>query len=177
MHFDISITELLYFPCENTHPNKDTAPVIIAPYTICNNEEQIWVGIWLTNNLRPKTHIVKLAAAASIRRYKLIPLLKRLRPELASRLVKATVIHTMTFGLEASAELTSMKTRSLPSKSAYERQPMSSHMAGKSRPLCLLYRSWAPHTTKPHKADCNPSKRQVDRPSQRPPSPLKSSMG
>ena len=49
---------------------------------------------------RPELHIAKRTATASIRAYKLSPLLKRLRPELASRLVKATVIPIMTFGLE-----------------------------------------------------------------------------
>jgi len=32
--------------------------------------------------------------------YKLTPLLKKLKPEMASRLIKATVIPALTFGLE-----------------------------------------------------------------------------
>jgi len=100
MHFDISKTDLFHFPCKNVIPNKDTAPVTINGHTILNSTEQRWVGVWLTNNLRPLAHIAQRAAYASTRFYKLVPLLKRLRPEVASRLVKATVIPTLTFGLE-----------------------------------------------------------------------------
>jgi len=100
MHFDISKTDLFHFPCKNVIPNQDTAPVTINGHTITNNVEQRWVGVWLTSNLRPLAHIAQRAAYASSRFYKLIPLLKRLRPEIASRLVKATVIPALTFGLE-----------------------------------------------------------------------------
>jgi len=100
MHFDISKTDLFHFPCKNVLPNKDSAPVTINGHTIYNNVEQRWVGVWLTNNLRPQAHIAQRAAYASTRFYKLVPLLKRLRPEVASRLVKATVIPALTFGLE-----------------------------------------------------------------------------
>ena len=103
MQFHISKTEPFHFPYKKIHHNKDTAPVTIGPHTILNYEEQRWVSVWLTNNLRPQTHIAKRAAAASLRLYKLIHLLKRHRLEMASRLVKATVIPTMTLGLEISA--------------------------------------------------------------------------
>ena len=100
MHFDISKTDVFQFPCKNVIPDKDSAPVTIDGHTIPNNVKQRWVGVWLTNNLRPQAHIAQRAAYASTRFYKLVPLLKRLVPEVASRLVKATVIPVLTFGLE-----------------------------------------------------------------------------
>ena len=50
--------------------------------------------------LRPILNIEKRAAKARSTLYKLVPLLKKLKPEMASRLIKATGIPAPTFGVE-----------------------------------------------------------------------------
>jgi len=50
--------------------------------------------------LRPTLYIRKYPAKAGSTLFKLTPLPKKLKPEMASRLIKATVVPALTFGLE-----------------------------------------------------------------------------
>jgi len=100
MNFDLSKTELFHFPCGKKLPTADLPGVQFGEHHITNNLEQRWVGVFFDRTLRPTLHIEKRAAKAGSTLYKLTPLLKKLKPEMASRLIKATVIPALTFGLE-----------------------------------------------------------------------------
>jgi len=100
MNFDLSKTELFYFPCGKITPTVNLPGVQFGEPHIPNNLEQRWVGVFFDRTLRATLHIEKHAAKAGSTLYKLTPLLKKLKPEMASRLIKATVISALTFGLE-----------------------------------------------------------------------------
>jgi len=100
MNFNLSKTELYHFPCRKKLPTADLPGVQFGEHHIANNLEQRWVGVFLDRTLRPTLHIEKCTAKARSTLYKLAPLLKKLKPELASRLIKATVIPALTFGQE-----------------------------------------------------------------------------
>jgi len=100
MNFDLSKTELFHFPCGKHLPTADLPVVQFGAHHIPNNLEQRWVGVSFDRRLRASLHIEKRAAKAGTTLYKLTPLLKKLEPEMASRLIKATVIPALTFGLE-----------------------------------------------------------------------------
>jgi len=100
INFDLSKTELFHFPCGKNLPTADLPGVQFGEHHIANNLEQRWVGVFMDRTLRPTLHIEKRAAKAGSTLYKLAPLLKKLKPEIVSRLIKATVIPALTFGLE-----------------------------------------------------------------------------
>ena len=101
MNFDLSKTELFHFPHGKDIPTADLPGVQFREYHhILNNLEQRWVGVFFDRTLRATLHIEKRAARAGSTLYKLAPLLKKLKPEMASWLIKATVIPALTFGLE-----------------------------------------------------------------------------
>ena len=79
-------------------------PTQFGQHDIPNNLEQRWVGVFFDRTLRPTLDIEKRAAKAGTTLYKLAPLLKKLMPEMASRLIKAIVIPALTFGLEIYTE-------------------------------------------------------------------------
>jgi len=93
-------TELFHFPCGKNFPTADLPGVQFGEHYIPNNLEQRWVGVFFDRTLRATLHIEKRAAKAGSTLYKLAPLLKKLKPEMASQLIKATVIPALTFGLE-----------------------------------------------------------------------------
>jgi len=100
MNFDLSKTALFHFPCGKIIPTADLPRVQFGEHHIPNNLEQRWVGVFFDRTLRATLHIEKRAAKARSTLYKLAPLLNKLKPEMASRLIKATVITALTFGLE-----------------------------------------------------------------------------
>ena len=100
MNFDLSKTKLFHFPCGRHLPTADLPGVQFGEHHIMNNLEQRWVGVFFERSLRATLHIEKRAAKARSTLYKLAPLLRKLKPEMASCLVKATVIPALTFGLE-----------------------------------------------------------------------------
>jgi len=100
MNFGLSKTELFHFPCGKNAPTADLPRGQFGEHYIPNNLEQRWVGVFFDRRLQATLHIEKRAAKAGKIVYKLIPLLKKLKPEMASRLTKATVIPALTFGLE-----------------------------------------------------------------------------
>jgi len=100
MNFDLSKTELFHFPCGKSIPTADLPEVQFGEHHIPNNLEQRWVGVFFDRTLRATLHIEKHTAQAGSTLYKLAPLLQKLKPEMASRLIKATVIPALTFGLE-----------------------------------------------------------------------------
>jgi len=100
MNFDLSKTELFHFACGKDLPTADLPAVQFGKHDIPNKLEQRWVGVFFDRTLRPTLHIEKRAAKAGTTLYKLAPLLKKLKPEMASQLIKARVIPVLTFGLE-----------------------------------------------------------------------------
>jgi len=100
MNFDLSKTELFHFPYGKHLPTADLPGVLFGEHHISNDLEQRWVGLFFDETLRATLQIEKHAAKAATTLYKLAPLLKKLKPEMASRLIKATVIPALTFGLE-----------------------------------------------------------------------------
>jgi len=100
MNFDLSQTELLYFPCGSDVPTADLPGVQLPEHHIGNNLKQSWVRVYFDRTLRLTLHVQKRAAKAGSTVYKLIPLLKKDQPEMASPLIKATVIPALTFRLE-----------------------------------------------------------------------------
>jgi len=100
INFDLSKTELFHFPCGKHIPTADLLRVQFGEHYIPNNLEQRWVGVFFDRSLRATLHIKKRAAKAGSTLYNLAPLLKKLKPEMASRLIKATVIPALIFGLE-----------------------------------------------------------------------------
>jgi len=100
MNFDLSKTKLFHFPCGKHLPSADLPGVQFGEHHIPNNLKQRWVGVFFENTLRATLHIEKRAAKAGTTLYKLAPLLNKLKPEMASRLSKATVMPALTFGLE-----------------------------------------------------------------------------
>ncbi|PLW24845.1 hypothetical protein PCASD_25896 [Puccinia coronata f. sp. avenae] len=81
MNFDISKTELFHFPSNRT----------LVP-----RHHSIGSG----GSMRAGYHIETRATKARKALYRIAPLLKKLRPETASRLVKALIIPSLTFGIE-----------------------------------------------------------------------------
>jgi len=100
MNFDLSKTTLFHFPCGKSFPIADLPGVQFGEHYIQNNLEQRWVGVFFDRTLRATLHIEKRAAKAGLTLYKLAPLLKKPKLEMASRLIKATVIPALTCGLE-----------------------------------------------------------------------------
>jgi len=100
MNFDLSKTELFHFSCGKIIPTRDLPMVHFREHYIPNNLEQRWVGVFFDKTPRATLHIQKHAAKARSTLYKLAPLLKKLKPEMASCLIKATVIPALTFRLE-----------------------------------------------------------------------------
>jgi len=100
MNFDLWKTELFHFPCGKHLPTANLPGVQFREHHIPNNLEQRWVAVFFDKTLRASLHIEKRAAKAGTALYKLASLLKKLRPEMASCLFKATVIPALTFGLE-----------------------------------------------------------------------------
>jgi len=100
MNFVLSKTELFHFPCGKNLPTTDLPEVQCREHHIPNNLEQRWVGVFFDRTLRPTLHIENSAAKARTTLYKLALLLKKLKPEMTSQLMKATVIPALTFGLE-----------------------------------------------------------------------------
>jgi len=100
MNFDLSKPELFHLPCGKNLATADLPGVQFGEHNIGNNLEQRWVRVYFDRMLRPTLHIEKRAAKAGSTIYKLAPLLKKLKPEMASRLIKATGIPALTFGLE-----------------------------------------------------------------------------
>jgi len=100
MNFDLSKTELFYFSCCKNIPTADLPRVQFREYYIPNNLEQRLVGVFFDRTLRATLHIKKRPAKSGSTQYTLAPLLKKLKPEMASCLIKATVIPALTFGLE-----------------------------------------------------------------------------
>ena len=99
-NFDLSKTELFHFPCGKNLLTADLPGVQFGEHHITNNLEQRWIGVYFNKILRPTLHIEKCTAKVRSAWYKLVPLLKRLNTETASRLIKATVIPALNFGLE-----------------------------------------------------------------------------
>jgi len=100
MNFDLSKTELFHFPCGKNAPTADRPGVQFGEHHMPNNLVHRWVGVFFDRRLQATLHIEKCAAKAGKILYKLAPLLKKLKPEIASQLTKATVISALTFGLE-----------------------------------------------------------------------------
>jgi len=100
MNFDLSKTELLYFPYGKNAATVDLPGVQFGEHNIPNHLEQRWVGVFFDSKLQATLHIEKRAAKAGKILYKLAPLHKKLKPEMVSRLTKATVIPALTFGLQ-----------------------------------------------------------------------------
>jgi len=100
MKFNFSKTELFHFSCSKMIPTADLPGVQFGEHHISNNLEQRWLGVFFDRTLRATLHIEKCAVKARSTLYKIAPLLKKLKPEMASRLIKATVIPALTFGLE-----------------------------------------------------------------------------
>jgi len=90
----------LPIPCGTHLPTADLPGVHFGEHHIQNNLEQRWVAVFFDKTLRASLHIEKRTAKARTTLYKLAPLLKKLKPEMASRCIKATVIPARTFGLE-----------------------------------------------------------------------------
>jgi len=100
MNFDLSKTELFYFPCSKHLPTADLHRIQFGEHHTMHNLEQRWVGVFFHRSLQATLHIERRAAKARSTLYKLALLLRKLKPEMASRQVKATVIPALTFGLE-----------------------------------------------------------------------------
>jgi len=100
MNFNLSKTELFHFPCGKNAPTADLPRVQFGEHYVPNNLEQRWVGVFFDRKLQATLHIEKCAAIAGKILYKLAPLLKKLKPEMASQLTKATLIPALTFRLE-----------------------------------------------------------------------------
>jgi len=100
MNFDLSKTELFHFPCGRHLPTADLPRVQFGEHHIMNNLEQTWVGVFFDRSLRATLHIEKRAAKARSTLSKHAALPRKLKPEMASCLVKATVIPALTFRLE-----------------------------------------------------------------------------
>ena len=84
MNFDLSKTELFHFSCGKDLPTAGLPIVQFEEHYITNNLEQRWVGVYFNKTLRPSLHIEYRAAKAGSTLYKLIPLLKKLKPEIVS---------------------------------------------------------------------------------------------
>jgi len=100
MNFDLSKTELFHFPCGKNIPTAVLPGVQFGEHHIPNNLEQRWVGVFFDRRLQATLHIEKHVAKAGKILYKLAPLLKKVKPEMASQLTKGTVMPALTFGLE-----------------------------------------------------------------------------
>jgi len=84
INFELSKTELFHFPCSKDLPTADLPGVQFGEHHIPNNLESRWVGVYFDKTLQPTLHIGKWAAKAGSTLYELAPLLKRLKPEIAS---------------------------------------------------------------------------------------------
>jgi len=100
MNFNLSKSKLFHFPCSRHLPTADLPGVQFGKHHIMNNLEQRWVGVFFDRSLWATLHIEKHAAKARSTLYKLAPLLRKLKPEIVSCLIKPTVIPALTFGLE-----------------------------------------------------------------------------
>jgi len=100
MNFDLSKTELFHFACGKNIPTTHLPRIQFMKHYIPNNLEQRWAGVFFDRTLRATFHIEKCTAKTGSTLYKLALLLKILRPEMVSRLIKATGIPALTFILE-----------------------------------------------------------------------------
>jgi len=100
MNFDLAKTELFHFSCGRHLLTADLPRVQFGEHHIMNNLERRSLAVFFDKSLQATLHIENRAAKARYTLYTLAPLLRKLKPELASRLVKATVIPALTFGLE-----------------------------------------------------------------------------